>query len=216
MKRFLLVAAALPLLSACEASKTTSTDQVFTVKANLADSTVMTVGTPVIISATITHGEDPIVGVAVSWTVAEGGGFLSATATGTDTLGVAKVRWTISTTPGVNSLAIQSGDGVDTLRIIGVVDAATELRPSSDETTTVAPGGAATVQVKVIDRFGNAVPGVTITWATTGGALSATSSTSNESGMAQTTLTAPASAGTYSVTATLPGLATLTFDVVAQ
>jgi adhesin/invasin len=216
MKRFLLVAAALPLLSACEASKTTSTDQVFTVKANMADSTVMTVGTPVIVSATITHGADPIVGVAVMWTVAEGGGFLSSPQTGTDTLGVAKVRWTIGTTPGVNSLAISSGDGVDTLRIIGVVDAATELRPVSDERTTVALGGTATIQVKVVDRFGNGVPSATVTWATTGGALSSASTTTNASGVAQTTVTAPASAGTFSVTATLPGLATQTFDVVAQ
>jgi hypothetical protein len=61
---------------------------------------------------------------------------------------------------------------------------------------------------KVTDNFGNAIPGVSVTWAVAsgGGSLSGTTSTTNASGQVQTLLTMGAVAGANTVTATSAGL----------
>jgi hypothetical protein len=70
-----------------------------------------------------------------------------------------------------------------------------------------------TIDARVVDAFGNAVQGATVTWTTSSGSLSPTTTTTNATGDAATALTTSAP-GTYFVTATLPGRASVTFQVV--
>ena len=67
--------------------------------------------------------------------------------------------------------------------------------------------------VEVQDQNGDALSGVTVTFAVTGGGgtLSASSVTTNASGRASTTLTLGSTAGTNTVTATVSGITAITF-----
>ena len=67
--------------------------------------------------------------------------------------------------------------------------------------------------VEVQDQNGDALSGVTVTFAVTGGGgtLSATSVTTNASGRASSTLTLGSTAGTNTVTATVSGITAITF-----
>lgn len=67
--------------------------------------------------------------------------------------------------------------------------------------------------VIVIDQYGFAMTGITVTWAITsgGGMLSATSTQTDENGSASATYTAGPTAGTATITATVAGIGTLTF-----
>ena len=69
--------------------------------------------------------------------------------------------------------------------------------------------------VHIADAAGNPVAGVTVTWTTTGGALSAASTTTDASGNTQVTLTAGAAAATYTVTATAGALSAV-FTITAS
>lgn len=82
------------------------------------------------------------------------------------------------------------------------------LVSGSGQSGTVANPLSSPFVVKVTDTNGNPVSGTTVTFAVTagGGALSATSVVTDSLGLAASTLTLGASAGTNTVTATAPGL----------
>jgi uncharacterized protein (TIGR03437 family) len=67
--------------------------------------------------------------------------------------------------------------------------------------------------VVVTSSTGAVVPGITVSFSTTGGLLSATSVTTGSNGQAQVTLTAGNNAGTYTVTASVAGLNPVTFTL---
>jgi ABC-type glycerol-3-phosphate transport system substrate-binding protein len=69
--------------------------------------------------------------------------------------------------------------------------------------------------VKVVDASGAGVPGVTVNWSVTsgGGSLSATSTTTDQSGQALVTLTPGPIAGTNTVSATVAQLTPIIFSV---
>lgn len=68
------------------------------------------------------------------------------------------------------------------------------------------------------DASSNPVAGVTVTWAaaTGGGSVSPTTSSTNASGIASTTRTLGAAAGTHTTSATVTGVAPVTFSAVGQ
>lgn len=102
------------------------------------------------------------------------------------------------TPSGANSILVQSGN------------------TQSGTVGTLLP---AKLIARVIDAFGNAVPGVSVTWAVTagGGTLSATTSTTDANGRVETDLTLGPTAGTNTVTVTSSGLtgSPLTFTAAA-
>ena len=70
--------------------------------------------------------------------------------------------------------------------------------------------------VQVNDQNGDAFAGATVTFATTGGTLSTASATTGANGQASTSLTLPNTAGEYTVTASVSGLADVTFTATAS
>lgn len=68
------------------------------------------------------------------------------------------------------------------------------------------------------DRDGGAHPvsGVAVSWAATGGALTATTTTSGASGNAEVVFSSDATPRSYSVTATASGFPALVFTIVGQ
>ena len=222
MKRFTLPALASLTALGALAGCNVGTDNVapgtgpFTVvTAVLKDSTQFPAGTPVIVTAHVTHDGLPIPTVGVAYTVLSGKGTVSAATATTDTLGVVSVTWLLADSAGVNSLAITSGDGADTLRLIGVIGSPSALVPSGSDSTSVAVGTGQALQVRVVDRAGNSVANAVVNWSATGGTLSSASGTSDSTGNVSTTFT-PTQAGEFLITADLPNKASVVFKVVAQ
>lgn len=212
-------AAFLALAVAAACSDTTaapvSTDPFYKVTPTIADSTKIAAGSIVTVKALITHEGTPAALTAVGWVVTAGGGVVSAAASSTDTLGTASIRWVLGNAIGVNTLAISTANGTDTLHIVGVAGAASYLVPEGADSFTTAPNVSVTLQGRVTDRLGNVVPSTTVKWTTSGGSLSASTSASNASGIAAINFSA-AVRGTYTVTGELPGLATHIYQVVVQ
>lgn len=106
------------------------------------------------------------------------------------------------------------GDGSTTT---GVTSTPTTLTKTSGDaqSTTASTAAASPLVVTVLDQSGNALSGVTVTWAIAsgGGSLSAASSTTGSNGQASTTYTAGTTTGTSTITASVTGLAAATFTV---
>jgi hypothetical protein len=77
-------------------------------------------------------------------------------------------------------------------------------------------GSSTLLTARATDRGGNPVPGVTITWTATGGALTLTQTTTGASGNADVVFTAGSIGGpaaSYTVTATAQGIGSVSFKV---
>jgi hypothetical protein len=185
----------------------------------LVDSASMPVGSAVALHVHVTRSGAAAASTPVIWSITSGGGHVSADTTITDALGAASVTWTLSDTAGLNAITVKAGDNSASTRMVGIAGAAGTLSKRSIDSVTVAAGASLPLTVKVGDDFGNGVAGATVTWAASGGPLSATSSTSGTSGNADVVFTTSASdaqPATYQVTATLPGKASVTFTIKSR
>jgi hypothetical protein len=151
----------------------------------------------------------------VSWTVGTNGGTLAGSTSTTDANGIATMTWTLPSVPGSYTVtaSIANGQAV-TFNATATSATAASLILVSGNNQSVAHGTATQAfVVKAVDASGSPVAGVPITWATTGGGtLSATSGTTNASGLAQVTLTTSSTAGGFTVTASSGTLTPITFN----
>jgi hypothetical protein len=72
-----------------------------------------------------------------------------------------------------------------------------------------------TLAVKLVDKFGNGIADSTVNWAAAGGSISATTGTTDKSGVTSVTYTLGAEPGTYTLTATAEGVPVATFTIKA-
>jgi hypothetical protein len=96
---------------------------------------------------------------------------------------------------------------------------ATEITITSGNNQTIGVGAAANpLTVTVLDQDDDPMAGVSVTWAVTAGdgTLTSATSTTNASGVATMTFTAGQTAGPATITATVAGLAPVTFGVTIQ
>ena len=153
-------------------------------------------------------------GVSVTFAVTGGGGTVNPTTPIlTNASGVAQVTsWTLGTVAGANSLSATSGGLTGsplTFTATGNPGAATTIAKFGGDLQTDSIGKTLTtaLQVRVTDALGNAVSGIVVTWAGTGGASLATpTSATNASGVASNTITLGNTAGAQGATATAAGL----------
>ncbi len=151
-------------------------------------------------------------GVTVTWAVASGGGSLSFTSStsGADGIATGPIL-TLGATAGSNSITATIATGttkVATFSATGTAGAVDSISVSdgNNQSGTVAAALANPMVAIAKDAQGNAVAGVTVTWAVAsgGGSLSLTSSTSGTDGIATgPILTLGTTAGSNSVTATI-------------
>ena len=156
-------------------------------------------------------------GVSVTFAVAAGGGSLSSTSATTDAGGIASTLYTAGATAGTASVtASVTGVAPVTFSIVVSARTATTATLQSGSGQTAAAGTAATSPfiVKVVDQTGAPLAGTMVSFVVTsgGGTLSAASATTDASGLATVNYTAGATVGTSVVTATVAGLAPLTFS----
>lgn len=166
-------------------------------------------------------------GVAVEFSVQSGGGALFLNISTTDADGVAVNRWTLGTSAGVKQ-TVEARTVVPTtgapLRATfealawagapATVEAAGGMNQSAEIGQTLDTA----IAVSVLDRYGNPVPGVSVTWTVRSGegSLAPGSSISDERGIATSTWTlGAAGAGRQVVSATAAG-ASVDFEARAR
>jgi len=182
--------------------------------AALGDSVVA--GSTVPVTVHVSQGGTAAANVVVTFAVSAGGGSLAALSAVTDANGVATASWTVGDTVTTNTMTASISGAkviVNTVTVAGEVSNVTRVSPDSQ---TVVAGAALTITARPVDRFGNAVSGVSVLWSASGGTLSAATTTSGNQGDATTNFVTDAAPATYFVTATVNGKGSVTFTVVGS
>ncbi len=164
----------------------------------------------------------PKAGVTVSWAVVSGGGGITPSST-TDASGEASAAATLGIVAGLQTVRASApgyGGSPATFTSTGVADQPAELvlRTGNSQSGQVGDTLAAPLEVRVTDRYGNGVPGVTVAWTvTSGGAtLTAPSTTSDAQGITRVRVVMPATAGVVTVMAEVTGVTpTVSFSATA-
>ena len=155
--------------------------------------------------------------VPVRWTPMDGGTVESG-APRTDSLGVARARWTLAPRTGVQRLRAQVGGGMGgrTIPPLTITARAMAGAPvgvvvvSGDEQHGVAGAQLAKpLTIRVVDLNGSGVGDVGVTLAPSGGTLADSALHTDSLGLARTRWTLGHSAGDYSVTVHLEGMTKL-------
>ncbi|MEP6999384.1 MAG: Ig-like domain-containing protein [bacterium] len=179
------------------------------------------VNTPVPVAPSVVIRDvnnNPVVGAAVTFSVASGGGSVTGATTQTDASGVATVgSWTLGTTVGTNTLTATSTFGSVTFTATATVGAPATLAINAGDGQTSASGSQVLIPPSVIvkDANGNPVSGVVVTFAVTtgGGSVNGSPATTNASGIATVgSWTLGASAGANSLTASSGSLTPVSFS----
>lgn len=160
----------------------------------------------------------PIAGVAVTFTIASGGGSVTGSTVTTDASGIATVgSWTLGPAVGENVLNATSGTlaGV-AFTATSTAGAAASIAKNAGDNQTAPAGGTVPVAPSVLvkDAGGNPKPGVSVTFAVVAGGGSVTGATAvtNAAGIAAVgSWTLGSSAAVNSLSATVPGLSPVTF-----
>jgi hypothetical protein len=160
----------------------------------------------------------PIARQIVNFKVTSGGGSVFAGAALTSQNGIAQERWTLGTsTAETQRVEVRAVDPETGAAIVFAVFRAT---PKPDEPVSIAKVAGDLQQavagtplsdsltVRVADKYGNPVPGISVTWAGVagGGSLSPTSYSTTAEGLAKTKWTLGTQAGTQSASASSTGL----------
>lgn len=223
----LAITAAAVLLAACGSDKsatepggttgggTTTIVYTLIVDTTLKDSVKATVATQVPVVVHLTKAGVPVSSGTVHWKTTLGSGKVSADSNVTDANGVATILWTLGDTAGFNTIAISSFDAATSYHAVGTPGAPADLIRVSPDSMALVAGASVPLFVRSTDHLGNGTGGVTVNWTTSGGAISLPTTPAGDNGGASTVFTSPTIPGTYTVTATVPGHASVTFKVVA-
>jgi len=155
----------------------------------------------------------PAANTAVSWGVSVGDGTLSSRSTTTDASGATTTQFTLSKKSGTNTVNASVPTANVNINVTGLAGAVSALAKASPDSQTFVAGSSTLLTVRALDAAGNPVPNVPITWATTGGALSPTTTATGTSGQASTALTVGNTPATYTVIAAGPGGLQVVFTV---
>jgi hypothetical protein len=174
------------------------------------------VGTSLPAKVRVTLNGTPVVGLGVLWTPATRSGTVSATTSATDSTGYAVTTWIVGDTVGTQTLTASITGASANLVAEASAGPATTLTKVTADSSAVVAGASLLLTVRTTDKFGNAVSGVLVTWASSSGAVSVTSTTTGASGQAEVAFTSPGTPGLSTVTASVAGFGTATFKVVGM
>ncbi len=164
----------------------------------------------------------PVRGATVTFAVKSGGGSIVPPSNTTDIGGLATATWTLGNSLGAQTAVARLtgsfiSDSVTFNATATVGPAGTVvIIGGNNQLSTVGKPLALPLIVKVTDGFGNNVSGTTVTWAPGGlsGSVTPTHDTTSADGTASTSWTVGNTATTQTVTATVAGLAPITFSAI--
>jgi hypothetical protein len=149
-------------------------------------------------------------GKPVTWVLATGGGSVTPVNATTNANGYASTRWTLGPSAGSNLLnAVFSGVPSVPFTATATADVPTKIALNGGDNQAAAIGSTLPIplSVKVTDGNNNPVANVAVNWtANDGGTVSAPTSNTNSSGIAQVSRTLGLLPGTYGTTAAVDGL----------
>jgi plastocyanin len=155
------------------------------------------------------QGGAPLVGVNVTFSVTAGGGTVSPGSRVTDAGGIAKTRRTLGPNAGTQTVNATAGSLAPVqFSAVSQINGAVNIANSTTGalTDTVGAIKAESLTVLVTNQSAAPIQGVTVTWASTGGAVSATSVPTSAAGQSKVRFTYGTGAGNQSATATVTGL----------
>lgn len=171
------------------------------------------------LQATVTDGcNQPAAGAQVTWAVVQGSATLTNTVTTSDAQGRVSTGVTLGQTPGPVQVRVSLGTTAQaTFQLTNqVVIAGVSVSSGNNQTAIVGQAFAQPVTFQVVDNQGNAVPGIVVTFAVSGGGtVSPATATTDATGKASTTVTAGSTAGNIVITATA-GTATANATLTAR
>ena len=164
------------------------------------------------------QNSDAFAGATVTFTTT--GGTLSTASVTTDANGQASTSLTLPNTAGEYTVTASVTGLTDvaftaTASAGPLVATTLEIVSGDSQSGVVSTALANDLVVRVLDQNNNAFSGSTVSFTTTGGTLSETSVVTGADGQASTSLTLPAAEGNYTVTASVSGLADVTFSATA-
>jgi hypothetical protein len=175
-----------------------------------------TLANPLTVEVTDSAGNG-VSGVTVAFAVTSGGGSVSAASVVTNSSGLASTTLILGATAGANTVRASAGTLAGSPLTFTATGTAAGPGPAANLVLVSGNGQSGTAgqplaspfTVRVTDSNGNAVSGATVTFAVVsgGGALSATTVTTNSLGIAASTLVLGTIVGTNTVTATSGTLA---------
>jgi len=151
----------------------------------------------------------PLAGVTVTFTITAGGGSVSPASRVTNAAGIAKTRRTLG--PNAGTQTVNAGAGSLTpvqFSAVSQINGAVNIANSTTGPLTDSVGAikAESLIVLVTDQNATPAQGVTVTWASTGGSVSAASVPTSAAGLSKVRFTYGTAAGNQTATATVAGL----------
>lgn len=150
----------------------------------------------------------PMQGVTITFAVTAGGGSVSPGSRATDAAGMARTRFTLGPGAGTQTASgSASGHSAQFSAVSQINGAVTIANGTAGALTdTVGAIKAESLTVLVTNQAATPVPGIAVTWASTGGAVSATSVPTDANGHSKVRFTYGNGAGNQTATATVTGL----------
>lgn len=148
-------------------------------------------------------------GVTVTFTVLAGGGSVSPGSRATGADGIAKTRRTLGTNAGTQTVLATAGSLTPVqFSAVSQINGAVNIANSTTGplTDTVDAIKAESLVVLVTDQNATPVQGIAVSWASTGGSVSAASVPTSAAGLSKVRFTYGTAAGNQSATATVTGL----------
>ncbi len=171
----------------------------------------------VLVAQIIDAGGNPLPGTQVVWSVSNPNALtLFDTVSTANSAGEVTTRVRLGNIAGTFQVTVRAG-ALSATFTVTVESTATTLQKISGDGQTGVPVNTAfpaPLIVRVVDAQNAPVSGVTVSWSIAGpGTLSASSTPTGADGRAQVTVTAGASAGTITVTASVAGLTPVSFTL---
>jgi len=164
---------------------------------------------------------NPVPGVAVTFSDGGAGGLFSANPVTTNSLGQASVSYTLPTIAKTYTLTASTIGGVAfnfSERAIAGAPASLAIASGNGQTAHPNTQLPAALVVVMKDQYGNPVSGVSVAFSDggAGGTLSASTATTTGTGKASVTYITPGATGNVTITASVTGLSPVLFTVHVQ
>jgi len=210
MDRLCLVLLSAAALTACGGGSDGTGPAPATIVASAGNNQVGAAGTALAESLAVTVKDvngAPLAGVNV--TFSPSGGTVSPTTRATNPDGVAKTRFTLGSNAGTQTVNATTGSLTPvSFTAVSQINGAVNIANGTTGvlTDTVGAIKAESLTVLVTNQNATPVPGIAVTWASTGGAVSPTSVPTNAAGLSKVRFTYGTGAGNQTATATVTGL----------
>ena len=210
MRRFCLVLLAAAALTACGGGGDGTGPAPATIVASAGNNQVGAAGSALAESLAVTVKDvngAPLAGVNVTFSPT--GGTVSPSTRATNADGVAKTRFTLGPNAGTQTVSATTGSlAPASFTAVSQINGAVNIANGTTGALTDTVGAIKTesLTVLVTDQGATPVPGIAVTWASAGGAVSATSVPTNAGGQSKVRFTYGTGAGNQTATATVTGL----------